>query len=169
MTIVALKHSVWRDMANRSAARRRFGMALDVALVLAAVAISLTYMVEIEAICLVDQVTGQRAALIAQSLADEIQFAEDFGLPVPDSVDDPQCINTTGPWLAAILFLAVTIFLIYNVKVWGLPLVLVAIAVATYTVVTVMVWYFHGPDDINKYLMTKLGGEPRLLLSLIHI
>jgi len=163
MTIVALKHSVWRDMANRSAARRRFGMALDVALVLAAVAISLTYMVEIEAICLVDQVTGQRAALIAQSLADEIQFAEDFGLPVPDSVDDPQCINTTGPWLAAILFLAVTIFLIYNVKVWGLPLVLVAIAVATYTVVTVMVWYFHGPDDINKYLMTKLGGEPRLL------
>jgi TRAP transporter 4TM/12TM fusion protein len=26
-----------------------------------------------------------------------------------------------------------------------------------------MVWYFHGPDDINKYLMTKLGGEPRLL------
>ena len=163
MTIVALKHSVWRDMAGSSLIRRRFGMALDIALVTAAAAISITYMVEIEAICLVDQVTGQRAALIAQSLAEEIQFAEDFGLPVPDSVDDPQCINTTGPWLAAILFLAVTIFLIFNVKVLGLPLVLVAIAMAGYTVATVMVWYFHGPDDINKYLMTKLGGEPRLL------
>lgn len=120
-------------------------------------------MVEIEAVCLVDQITGERAALIAESLAAEIQFAEDFGLPVPDSVDDPQCINTTGAWLAAIMFLSVAVFLAYNIKVWGLPLVLVAIVIAGYTVATVLVWYFHGPDDINKYLMTKLGGEPRLL------
>lgn len=163
MIIVALKHSVWREMANRSAARRRWGLALDVSLVLAAIAISLTYMVEIEAVCLVDQVTGERAELIAKSLAEERQFAKDFGLPVPDSVDDPQCINTTGIWLSAIIFLSVAVFLAYNVKVWGLPLVIVAIAVATYTVATVLVWYFHGPDDINKYLMTKMGGEPRLL------
>ncbi len=163
MVIVALKHSLWRGMAERSPALRKLGLALDAALIVAAVAISLTYMVEIEAVCLVDQISGKRAELIARSLAEEIQFAEDFGLPVPDSVDDPQCIDTTGPWLAAIIFLSVVVFLAYNVKVWGLPLVLVAIAVAAYTVATVMVWYFHGPDDINKYLMTKLGGEPRLL------
>lgn len=165
MLIVALTHSVWRDQASRSGntGRKRWGMALDFALIIAAASVSLVYLVEIEAVCLIDQVTGERAALIAKSLAEEIQFAEDFGLPVPDSVDDPQCINTTGQWLAAILFFAVAIFLIYNVKVWGLPLVIVAIAVATYTVITVLVWYFHGPDDINKYLMTKLGGEPRLL------
>ena len=163
MIIVALKHSLWRGMAERSPLLRKFGLALDAALIVAAVAISVTYMVEIEAVCLVDQISGKRAELIAKSLAEEIQFAEDFGLPVPDSVDDPQCIDTTGPWLAAIIFLSVVVFLAYNVKVWGLPLVLVAIAVATYTVATVMVWYFHGPDDINKYLMTKLGGEPRLL------
>jgi len=163
MIIVALKHSVWRSMEGRPATFRRFGLLLDIALVTAAVAISLTYMVEIEAVCLVDQITGERAALIAKSLAEEIQFAEDFGLPVPDSVDDPQCIATTGPWIAAIMFFSVVVFLAYNIKVWGLPLVLVAIAIAAYTVATVMVWYFHGPDDINKYLMTKLGGEPRLL------
>ena len=163
MIIVALKHSLWRGMAERSPALRKFGLALDAALIIAAVAISLTYMVEIEAVCLVDQISGKRAELIARSLAEEIQFAEDFGLPIPDSVDDPQCIDTTGPWLAAIIFLSVVVFLAYNVKVWGFPLVLVAIAVATYTVATVLVWYFHGPDDINKYLMTKLGGEPRLL------
>jgi len=163
MIIVALKHSLWRGMAERSPTLRKFGLALDAALIVAAIAISVTYMVEIEAVCLVDQISGKRAELIAKSLAEEIQFAEDFGLPVPDSVDDPQCIDTTGPWLAAIIFLSVIVFLAYNVKVWGLPLVLVAIAVAAYTVATVMVWYFHGPDDINKYLMTKLGGEPRLL------
>ncbi len=163
MIIVALKHSLWRSFIDRSPGTRRMGLFLDIALVVAAVAISLTYMIEIEAVCLVDQVTGKRAELIAKSLAAEIQFAEDFGLPVPDSVEDPQCIDTTGAWLAAIIFLSVVVFLAYNVKVWGLPLVLVAIAVAAYTVATVVVWYFHGPDDINKYLMTKLGGEPRLL------
>ncbi len=162
MIIVALKHSLWRDLANSTPLRRRLGLMLDVALILAAITISLTYMVEIEAVCVIDQITGQRAELIAKSLAAEIQFAEDFGLPVPDSVDDPQCINTTGGWLVAIFFVCVAIFLAYNVKVWGLPLVLVAIAVAVYTVATVLVWYFHGPDDINKYLMTKLGGEPRI-------
>ena len=163
MIIVALKHSLWRDYADRSPLRRRFGLALDIALVIAAVAISATYMIEIEAVCMIDQITGERAALIAKSLAEEIQFAEDFGLPIPDSVDDPQCINTTGVWLTAIISLSVIVFLAYNVKVWGLPLVLVAIAMATYTIVTVMVWYIYGADDINKYLMTKLGGEPRLL------
>ncbi len=163
MTIVALKHSLWRELANSSPIRRRSGLALDVALLLAAIAISLTYMVEIESVCLVDQITGERAKLIAGSLAAEIEFAELYGLPVPDSVEDPQCINTTQGWLVAIIGLAVLVFLAYNVKVWGLPLVLVAIAIATYTVITVLVWYFHGPDDINKYLMTKLGGEPRLL------
>lgn len=163
MIIVALKHSVWRSLKDKSPLQRKLGLLLDVALVLAAVTISLTYMVEIEAVCLIDQITGQRAELIAKSLAEERAFAEDFGLPVPDSVDDPQCIDTTGSFLAAIMFFSVVVFLAYNVKVWGLPLVLVAIAVAAYTVATVLVWYFHGPDDINKYLMTKLGGEPRLL------
>ncbi|MDB4222627.1 TRAP transporter large permease subunit [Granulosicoccus sp.] len=163
MIIVALKHSLWRELANSSAIKRRLGLFLDVALIVAAMAISMTYMVEIEAVCLIDQITGERAELIANSLAAEIEFAEAYGLPVPDSVDDPQCINTTQAWIAAIIGLSVVVFLAYNVKVWGLPLVLVAIAIAAYTVATVAVWYFYGADDINKYLMTKIGGEPRLL------
>lgn len=163
MIIVALKHSLWRELASSSAIKRRLGLFLDVALIVAAMAISMTYMVEIEAVCLIDQITGERAELIANSLAAEIEFAEAYGLPVPDSVDDPQCINTTQAWIAAIIGLSVVVFLAYNVKVWGLPLVLVAIAIAAYTVATVAVWYFYGADDINKYLMTKIGGEPRLL------
>ncbi len=127
MIIVALKHSLWRDLVDRSALRRRLGLAMDIALVIAAIAISMTYMVEIEAVCLVDQITGERAELIARSLAEEIEFAETYGLPVPDTVADPQCINTTQGWLVAILGLSILVFLAYNVKVWGLPLVLVAI------------------------------------------
>ena len=165
MLVVALKHSLWRELVDSTKTRRRLGLALDISLLLAAVAISVTYLVEIEAVCLVDQITGQRAELIANSLKAEREFAETYGLPVPDSVDDPQCINTTGAWLVAIIGLSLVVFLAYNVKVWGLPLVLVAIAILTYTVLTVVVWYFHGADDINKYLMTKLGGEPRQLID----
>lgn len=163
MLVVVLKHSMWLNSAGRRWGRRAFGASMDLALIIAAVATSLTYMIEFESICLIDQFTGERAELIAKSLAEERSFAELYGLPVPDTVDDPQCLNTTGGFLILIVFLAVSVFLAYNIHVWGLPLVLVAIAVVAYTFITVMVWYFYGADDINKYFMTKLAGEPRLL------
>ena len=163
MIIVALKHSMWRDWSNGSPKKRYLGLFMDVALVVSALAISLTYLIEIESICLIDRFTGDRAALMATALKDGIQFALDYGLPVPDSVDDPNCVNTTGTWLVLIMGMSMLVFLGYNIKVWGLPLVLISLAIAFYTIVTALVWYYHGPEDINKYLMTKLGGEPRLL------
>jgi len=163
MLIVALQHSMWRDWRDKSVARRRFGLFMDVALVLMALTIALTYLVEIESVCLIDQFTGDRARLIAESMQIEKDNAALFGLPEPTTVDDPQCLNTTGGWLVLLVGLAIVVFLAYNVKVWGLPLVIVAILVAAYTIITVLVWYFHGTEDINKYLVTKIGGEPRLL------
>ncbi|MEM7439501.1 MAG: TRAP transporter large permease subunit [Pseudomonadota bacterium] len=163
MLIVALKHSMWRDWIERSRPRRAFGLLMDVALVTAALGISLTYMVELQAICLVDQFTGERARLIAESLAIEKENAELFGLPEPTTVDDPNCVGTTGGWLVAIVGIAMVIFLAYNVKVWGLPLVLIAILVVGYTFGTIFIWWIYGAEDINKYLVTKIGGEPRLL------
>ena len=163
MVIVALHHSMWRAWVDKSNLRRGFGLMMDVALVLMALTISLTYLVEIESVCMIDQFTGDRARLIAESLLIEKENAVLFGLPEPTTVDDPQCLNTTGPWLVLIIGLAIVVFLAYNVKVWGLPLVIVAILVATYTIGTVLVWYFYGTEDINKYLVTKIGGEPRML------
>ena len=163
MLIVALKHSMWRSWAESSRWRRRFGLFMDIALVLMAATISVTYFVEIEAICLIDQITGDRARLIEESLKAERELAELLGMEPPTTIDDPKCVNNTGGWLVLIAGLAIVVFLSYNIKVWGLPLVLVAILIAAYTIITVLVWYFHGPDDINKYLMTKLAGEPRML------
>ena len=163
MIIVTLKHSMWRSWKNQSSVKRGFGLFMDVALVVAALGVSITYLVEFEAICLVDRFTGERERLIAESLKSAAETAELYGLPAPTSVEDPQCVGTTGGWLVLIMGLAIIIFLSYNIKVWGLPLVIVALLVALYTISTVLVWYFHGPDDINKYLMTKLSGEPRLL------
>ncbi|WP_305986714.1 TRAP transporter large permease subunit [Roseibium sp. MMSF_3544] len=163
MLIVVLRHSMWRDWQNKSKARRNFGLMLDFALVIMAITISLTYLVEIESVCLVDRITGDRARLIEESLAAAAAFNESLGLAAPTTVEDPQCVNTTGGWLVLIVGLAIVVFLSYNVKVWGLPLVLVAILVAAYTILTVLVWYVYGADDINKYFVTKLAGEPRML------
>ncbi len=163
MIIVALRHSMWRDWKDRGRYRRGFGLFLDIALVVMALVIALTYVIEIEAICLIDQITGDRARLIEESLKTEAEFAASLGLSPPTTVDDPKCVSTTGGWLVLIVGLAVIVFLSYNVKVWGLPLVLVAILISAYTIITVLVWYVYGADDINKYFMTKLAGEPRLL------
>lgn len=163
MLVVALKHSMWRTW--RGTARAGFGLFTDVALVVSAGAISLTYLIEIDSVCLIDEITGERARTMAETLAAEIEFAETMGLPAPDTVEDPKCVATTGVWLVGIMGAAIMVFLGYDIKVWGLPLVLVSIVIALYTIATVLVWYFHGPDDINKYLMTKLGGEPRRFLD----
>ena len=88
-----------------------------------------------------------------------------MGMPLPETIEDPACINTTGVWIFAIFAFALLMFLIYNVKVWGFSLVVVALVVVLYTLGTVAVWYFFGAYDISKYLATKLGGEPRTLID----
>ena len=166
MLVVALKHSMWRSWAGKAPPVRRFGLFLDIALIIAASAISVSYLIELEAVCLIDVITGDRARLMAEALQSEIEFAELLGLPVPDTADDPQCLNTTRDWLPFILFGAIVVFLAYNVKVWGLPLVLVSILIAAYTFGTVMNWYFFGAEDQNKYFVTILSSEePRSLAS----
>ena len=165
MTIVVLNHSMWRDWVGKTTARRLFGLCMDISLFLASLAISLTYIIELQSICLIDQITGDRAELIAQALKSEAETAKLLGLPVPTTVDDPNCIHTTGGWLIAIVGISIVIFLGYNIKVWGLPLVLVAMFITGYTFLTICIWYIYGADDINKYFITKLGGEPRSLLD----
>ena len=168
MLIVALKHSMWRSWVDKGPGIRRLGMLFDIALVLAAASISLTYLAEIEAVCLIDVFTGDRERLMAKALQAEMEFAKDYGLPVPDTADDPGCLNTTGSWLISIMFGAIVVFLGYNVKVWGLPLVLVSILIASYTCATVLNWYFFGAEDQNKYLITILSSEePRSLAASI--
>ena len=165
MVIVALKHSFYRTYHDSGPMVRSLSLILDLSLLLMALLISVSYVIEIDSICLIDQFTGERAELIAKSLKEEKEFAELYGLPEPDSVDDPSCINTLGPFIFLILTFSIFVFLIYNIKVWGFPLVFVAMLITLYTLVTVFIWYFLGADDINKYLITKLGGEPRTLLD----
>ncbi|MDG1470112.1 MAG: hypothetical protein P8Q26_00920 [Ascidiaceihabitans sp.] len=115
MSVVALKHSMWR--AWQGTGRAGFGLFMDVALVVSAFTISLTYLIEIDSVCLIDALNGDRARLIAETLKAEIAFADEMGLPAPDTVEDPRCVSTTGVWLVAIMGLSMLVFLAYNIKV----------------------------------------------------
>ncbi len=167
MAIVALNHSFWWQFSDmkRGTLWRGFGLFMDVALVATAILVSFAYLAEIDSVCLIDQFTGERAELIGRALAEEREFAELYGLPEPTSVDDPACINTLGGWIFVIVGAGIALFLGYNIRVWGLALVSVAILVALYAMATVLTWYVFGAEDMNKYLITKLGGEPRSLLD----
>ena len=166
MLIVVFKHSIWKSWHNRQFPFRVFGLCLDIALALAAAAISVSYLIELEAVCLLDVFTGDRARLVAEALQAEVEFAELYGLPAPDTADDPACLYTTGTWLPLILFGSVVIFLAYNIKVWGLPLAMVSIVIALFTFATVLNWYWFGAEGQNKYFVTILSSEePRSLTS----
>ncbi|WP_370321943.1 TRAP transporter fused permease subunit [Oricola sp.] len=163
MLIVALRQADMRGYAQHSRGRKLLGLTLDIALVVMAGLVSIAYLNEIQSVCLTDQITGDRARLIAESLAIEKENAALLGLPAPTTVDNPQCLNTLNGWLVALVGVAVAVFLANAVRVWGLPLVIVAIVIVSWAFTTIAIWYFFGPDDINKYLVTKLGGEPRTL------
>ena len=165
MTIVMLHHSFYRDSHKQPTKRRLLALLIDVAFFAATILIILTYWTEIESVCAIDLMTGERQALMAKALAAEREMAAMMGMPLPETIEDPACINTTGVWIFAIFAFALLMFLIYNVKVWGFSLVVVALVVVLYTLGTVAVWYFFGADDISKYLATKLGGEPRTLID----
>jgi TRAP transporter 4TM/12TM fusion protein len=165
MTVVVFSQSFYRAYKHKGKLIGGLSLALDVLFIVMAYLIAWTYLMEIESVCIVDRITGERAELIARALEAEREYAASIGLPAPTTVDDPNCINTTGVWLFAIMGIAILTFLIFNIKVWGFPLVAVSLGITLYMLGTVVVWYVHGPDDISKYWVTKLGGEPRQLVD----
>lgn len=165
MTIVAFDQSMARLNRNKGRAKFLFGLFMDVALVFFAFALATIYLIEIDSVCLIDVLNGDRAELIARALKEEIEFAQSMGLPEPSTIDDPDCITNSGMLIFPLMAFAIIVFLGYNVRVWGLPLVSIAILIAAYALLTVLIWYYFGADGMNKYYVTKLGGEPRQLID----
>ena len=91
MTIVVLKHSFYQTYRHKNGIIPHLGLAADILFVLMAYAVAWTYLMEIESVCIIDRITGERQALIAKALAAEKDFALSMGLPIPTSVDDPNC------------------------------------------------------------------------------
>ncbi|CUH80738.1 TRAP transporter large permease subunit [Tropicibacter naphthalenivorans] len=153
MVIVALDASVYREWSVMAPQKRWLGLGLDIGLVLAAVLGAVGFLVEIDSVCLIDQITGERARLIQEA-------AERSAGVIPGMTFEAEvlaCQARFGGWIIPLLFTIITLFFLYNWRVWGLPLVAVASTVVAYTVGTALIWMFDLSD--NTFLLTKLGAD----------
>ncbi|WP_407493698.1 TRAP transporter permease [Pseudooceanicola sp. MF1-13] len=153
MVIVALDSSVYRAWRETRPNLAWLGFLLDAGLILAAFLAAFGYLVEVDSICLIDQITGERARLIQDA-------AERSAGVIPGisfEAEVPACQARFGIWIIPLLFTIITLFFLYNVRVWGLPLVAVASVVVIYTVGTALIWMFDLSD--NNFLLTKLGAD----------
>ena len=153
MVIVALDSSVYRALKKDRPHLAWLGLLLDAGLILAAFLAALGFLVEIDSFCLIDQITGERARLIQE--ASERSAGLIPGISFEAEV--PSCQARFGIWIIPLLFTIISLFFLYNVRVWGLPLVMVATVVVVYTVGTALLWMFDLSD--NNFLLTKLGAD----------
>lgn len=153
MVIVALDASVYRAWRHDRPRIAWLGLLLDAGLILAAFLAAFGFLVEIDSICLIDQITGERARLIQEAA----ERAEGVIPGISFEAEVPACQARFGIWIIPLLFTIITLFFLYNVRVWGLPLVMVASFVVIYTVGTALIWMFDLSD--NNFLLTKLGAD----------
>ncbi|MEO9685544.1 MAG: TRAP transporter fused permease subunit [Tateyamaria sp.] len=153
MLIVALDASVYRAWKVSRPHLAWLGLLLDAGLILAAFFASFGYLVEVDSVCLIDQFTGERARLISDAAA----RSEGVIPGISFDAEVPACQGRFGIWIIPLLFTIITLFFLYNVRVWGVPLVAVASVVVIYTVGTALIWIYDLSD--NSFLLTKLGAD----------
>ncbi|MEP5633763.1 MAG: TRAP transporter fused permease subunit [Tateyamaria sp.] len=153
MLIVALDASVYRAWKVSRPHLAWLGLLLDAGLILAAFLASFGYLVEVDSVCLIDQFTGERARLISDAAA----RSEGVIPGISFDAEVPACQGRFGIWIIPLLFTIITLFFLYNVRVWGVPLVAVASVVVIYTVGTALIWIYDLSD--NSFLLTKLGAD----------
>ncbi|MEP3296261.1 MAG: TRAP transporter fused permease subunit [Pseudoruegeria sp.] len=153
MVIVALDASVYRAWKASRPQLAWLGLLLDAGLILAAFLASFGFLVEIDSVCLIDQLTGERARLIADAAA----RSEGVIPGISFAAEVPACQGRFGIWIIPLLFTIITLFFMYNVRVWGVPLVAVASVVVIYTVGTALIWMYDLSD--NSFFLTKLGAD----------
>lgn len=153
MVIALLTSSFAREWRDRSAAKYALGIGLDVLMLAIIMAMAAVYLIEHEQVCLIDTLTGERARMMAENAARANEYMAIFGTP-PDE-DFPDCQANIGSWILPFLVLAIGIFFVYIIKVWGFPIVAVAILISVYTLLSSAAWYFDWFD--NRYLTTSIG------------
>ena len=153
MVIVVLDASVYRAWKVEKPQFAWAGLLLDIGLIVAAFLGALGYLVESDSVCLIDQITGERARLIQ----DAAERSAGIIPGISFDAEVPACQARFGVWSIPLLFTIITLFFLYNMRVWGLPLVIVASVVVAYTVATTLIWYFDLSD--NNFLLTKLGAD----------
>ncbi len=153
MLVALLKNSFGRAWRDETRSRFFAGVMLDVLMLATTVGLMFVYWIEHEQVCLIDTLNGERARLMAENAQRAAEYMAIFGTPPDD--DFPDCQTNLGSWIMPLLIWVVAIYFVYIVRVWGLPIVAVAIIISVYTFLSSAAWYFDWTD--NRYLTTAIG------------
>jgi TRAP transporter 4TM/12TM fusion protein len=153
MVVALLTSSFAKGWQREGQTKYLMGVALDILMLSVILGMATIYLIENEQVCLIDTLNGERARLMGENAARAEEYMEIFGT-LPDN-DFPDCQTNLGNWILPFIVLAIGVFFVYIVKVWGLPIVAVAIIIALYTVISSASWYFDWTD--NRYLTTSIG------------
>ena len=74
MTIVVFKHSFYIAFKDKGKLSGSLGLTFDIVFIIMVYMVAWTYLMEIEAVCIIDRITGERADLIAKALLAENGF-----------------------------------------------------------------------------------------------
>ena len=148
-----MRASFARAWRSRSRTHFLLGLTIDVLMLSTTVLLAVVYLIEHEQVCLIDTLNGERARLMAEDAARAAEYKEIFGT---EPIDDyPDCQTNIGSWILPLFVWSISIYFIYVIRVWGLPIVAVALVFFAYTLLSSAAWYFEWFD--NRYLTTSIG------------
>ena len=146
--------------------RRGWGLAIDVLFVLTVAAFLLAYLDQKETVSF--QLFPGEAPVVEdapQMSAEEAALADLMGL---NSFDNTETINPNPPgsWVLVSFLAGVLFFLIYNVKIWGLPVVAFSAFMAGYAALT---YGFDASGWItgSTYWSTEINNPAQFLKELL--
>ena len=153
MVIALISTSFAIDWRSHSRFKWSLGLFFDILMLATTIALTIVYLIEHDQVCLIDQFTGERAHLMAENESRAKEYMEVYGTVFTE--ETPDCQAKIGNWILPLLLLAITVYFIYIVRMWGFPIVAVALFITLYTLITSAVWYFDWSD--NRYLTTAIG------------
>ena len=127
VVISLLGASLTQSWWNEPIHKKSLGIFLDLSLLLITVFVVVGYLIEHDQVCLIDQITGERARLMAADAARAQEQMALFGTVFTEEL--PDCQATIGGWVIPLLLAAMAIYFVYIIKVWGFPIAAVAIVV----------------------------------------
>lgn len=145
---------------------RGWSIAIDVLFVVTVAAFLLAYMDQKETVAFQLFPTDAPVQSAEPTMTpEELALAELMGL---NSFDDTETINPNPPgtWVLVAFLAAIVFFLIYNVKIWGLPVVAFSAIMAGYAALT---YGFETSGWItgSTYLSTEINNPAQFLKELL--
>ena len=90
------------------------GLGSDILMVIITILVSVVYLIEHDQVCLIDQLSGERARLIAEDIKRADEYLAAFGTILEQEL--PDCQAKTGNWILPLLLVSIAVYFLYIIK-----------------------------------------------------